>query len=156
MCSVRNPRLQSGSINILRGMWGEILIVAVIIIGLTLYSRAATTAAPRKNAFGAVTPTIDPNITLIGNILSGELKQDADGRLATNLRVHPKYTYGLFDESILFCGDESARLSEADGAIIQSDLAFTYHRSASRLINGVPCYTLVGVDKINTSSALKQ
>ena len=100
------------------------------------------------NSLGVVISNVDPNVSLVGSIVSGEMHQDKDGRVGTSVRVHPKAMYALWDESILFCGDESERLSTPDGNLLIGNYAFTYRRAASRLIDGVACHELVAVDKI--------
>ena len=106
-------------------------------------SHATTTQ--RTNAFGAVIGNIDPNMSLLGSIVSGQLVADQDGRNATAIRIHPKGMYALFDESIAFCGDQTDKLSTPMGNILQGDLVFTYRRQASRLVDGVPCFELRSV-----------
>jgi hypothetical protein len=105
---------------------------------------AATTSSKKKNAFGAVTITSDPNVTLVASLLGGEVHMDNDGRLGYNLRLHPRHTYGLFDESVMFCGDVRGMLENKSTTF----LAYTYRKAASRLIDGVPCHQLIGIDEV--------
>jgi hypothetical protein len=116
-----------------------------LLLLFTAFAHCTTTS--KSNGLGVVLNDIDPNISLIGTIMSGDIIQDDDGREGTNIRVHPKYTYGLFDESVLFCGFEGDRLSE-DNKMLAGNRIFTYRRAASRLIRGVPCHQLIGVDKV--------
>jgi hypothetical protein len=126
------------------------LLIAFMILGLLLvanYAHCATTSTAKHNSLGT-TISIDPNAYFVGSIVSGEMHQDKDGRVGTNVRVHPKTMYALFDESIMFCGDESIRLSSPEGSILNGDYAFTYRREASRLIEGIACHELRSVDKL--------
>lgn len=105
---------------------------------------AATTSSKKSNAFGAQTITVDPNVTLVASLLGGEVHRDGDGRLGYNLRLHPKYTFGLFDESVMFCGDVRGMLENKSTTF----LAYTYRKAASRLIDSVPCHQLIGIDEV--------
>ena len=124
--------------------------LAVITIGLTGFAHGATTSK-KSNAFGAVTPTIDPNVSMVAAILSVEQHRDRDGRVGLNFRLHPLYSYSLFDESLMFCGDV-VPMFEGKVATFQ---AFTYRRAASRLIDGIPCHELRGVNDVVTKTGIQ-
>ncbi len=126
-------------------IWFALLaILFMCLAGLFIGTGHAATTSSKKNAFGAVTITSDPNVTLVASLLGGEVHRDSDGRLGYNLRLHPKYTYGLFDESVMFCGDVRGML-ENKGTTF---LAYTYRKAASRLIDSVPCHQLIGIDEV--------
>lgn len=112
---------------------------------------AATTSTQKSNAFGAHTITTDPNTTLVASLLSGEVHRDSDGRLGYNLRLHPKYTYGLYDESVMFCGDIRGMMDNK----VTTFQAYTYRRAASRLIDGIPCHALMGVDDVKNEKGIQ-
>ncbi len=97
---------------------------------------------------GVLVDHSNPNVSLVGSIVAGQMVADADGREGTEVRVHPRGMYALFDETVVFCGDQRDKLTTPDGYTIVGNLVFTYRRAASRLINGVPCFTLRSVDKI--------
>jgi hypothetical protein len=105
-------------------------------------------AQERPATLGVVIDHIDPNVSLVGSVVAGQMVADEDGRQGTAVRIHPKAMYALFDETVTFCGDESARVSRADGTLISGNYAFTYRRAAARLIKGVPCFELRSVDKL--------
>jgi hypothetical protein len=91
----------------------------------------------------------NPNTSLVGNILSGQVVFDEHGRAATALRIHPIGMPLLFpDAGIAFCGDISEQIADRDGRITSGDLVFIYKRAAGRLIDGVPCYELRSVSPI--------
>lgn len=110
-----------------------------------------TTSAKKSNVFGAQTLVVDPNVTLVASLLSGEVHEDTDGRQGFNLRLHPKYTYGLFDESIMFCGDIRPMMENK----FTRFQAYTYRRAASRLIDGIACHALVGVDDVKDEKGIQ-
>ena len=133
--------------DIKRASWCFLLwLVTMVVLFLCAYCGATTTA--HRNSLGVVISDVDPNTAIVGSILEGTINTDKDGRMGISVRIHPKASYTLFDESLMFCGDESDRLSDENGNILNGNYAFTYHRAASRLILGVPCHALVSVDKI--------
>jgi hypothetical protein len=118
----------------------------MVLAGLSLDVHGATTK--HQNSLGAVISDINPVISLVGSEVDGQFLQASDGRMGTLVRIHPKATYALFDQSVLFCGDEADRLAEPTGALLKGWYAFTYKRQAARLIDGIACYSLVSVDKL--------
>lgn len=127
-----------------------ILFLLSVLMFFANFAHAATTGK-KSNAFGAITPTIDPNVTVVAAVLDGNPHRDADGRLGINLRLHPKYTYGLFDEDIMFCGNVVGMFDEKTAKY----QALTYRRQASRLIDGVPCHQLIAVDDVKDTQEVK-
>lgn len=123
---------------------GIITILFLCLAGFLIGTGHAATTSSKKNSLGAVTITSDPNVTLVASLLGGEVHRDDDGRLGYNLRLHPKYTYGLFDESVMFCGDVRGMLENKSTTF----LAYTYRKAASRLIDSVPCHQLIGIDEV--------
>ncbi len=107
-----------------------------------------TTTTLHTNSFGAVIEDTDLNTAIVGSIVSGEIIEDQDGREGTSIRIHPKEMYAMFDEGIVFCGDEKEHVAQADGSLLVGNYAFIYRRAAPRLINGIPCFELRAVYKI--------
>lgn len=133
---------------------GWFIIVGLLFLclaGLLIGTGHAATTSSRHNAFGAATISVDPNVTLVASLLGGEVHRDSDGREGFNLRLHPKYTYGLFDESIMFCGDVRGLLDDHTSTF----QAYTYRRAASRLIDGIPCHALMGVDDVKNEKGIQ-
>jgi hypothetical protein len=126
----------------------SLLTIAILGIFLLIASFAHCTRTSHETSFGAVINDIDPNVAIVASVVSGEIHTEENGQANTNLRIHPRFMYGLFDESILFCGNEVGRVTNPDGRILQGFYAFTYRRTALRLVDGVPCFRLVSVDKL--------
>jgi hypothetical protein len=101
-----------------------------------------------SNSLGIVISHTNPNTSVVGTILDGAIVADKDGREGTVLRIHPLGMYGLYDESITFCGDQTGAVSRPDGRILPGDLVFIYRRQAARLIDNVPCFELKSVSRI--------
>ena len=124
-------------------------ILALIFLMLAAGSILAhgATAGRHQNSLGVVISDVNPVITLVGKEISAQYVTAEDGRIGTEFRIHPKATYALFDASITFCGDERDKMTN-DGSLLKGWYAFTYKRQAARLIQGVPCYSLVSVDRL--------
>ena len=122
------------------------LLAGLALILIATATGHCTTTGKQPNSIGVIVSDVNPNDSLIGIVMSGEIHEDSDGRLGTNIRVHPKYTYSLFDESLMFCGNEADRLTK-DDHMIAGWHTLTFRRQASRLIDGIPCHALIGVDE---------
>jgi hypothetical protein len=127
------------------------LVIALMLLGGALLCHGAVTRY-RPNSLGVLIPMDNPNTSTVGEIVSGEEHVDGDGRIGVNLRIHPLATYRLFDTSVMFCGDESLdQLTIQDGDkyyFVMGYYVFTYKRVSARLIDGVPCHDLLGVNKV--------
>ena len=100
-------------------------------------------------SLGITLNDIDPDQTMTGSLVAGEIVADSDGRLGTEIEVHPMFRYALYNETVTFCGNESQKLTvEGTTRFLPGNLLFIYRRAASRLINGVPCFQLRGVYRI--------
>ncbi len=123
------------------------MLLALLLMGAACFVNLARgTTTKNQNSLGVVISPINPNIAIVGSLVSGEMVEDADGRQGTSIRIHPVDVYSFYDEGIVFCGDESARVTN-DGHLLKGDLVFIYRREAPRLIEGVPCFTLRAVYK---------
>lgn len=127
----------------------EFVLLGLLFIAACTLGHCADTTSSHKNSLGVVTQSYDNNTTLIGYISGGAMTQDQDGRKAVIVRFHPKYMPVLFDDFVLLCGDVSDALVRGPHQkIITGTLAITYRTAASRLIDGVACHQLVGVDMV--------
>lgn len=116
-------------------------------------SHGTTTDQP--NSLGVVISNINPNTSLVGSIVDGQIVADKDGREATAIRIHPIGMYALYDQTIAFCGDQTVKLTKPDGRVIQGDIVFIYRRQAARLIDGIPCFELKSAFPVLTDKELK-
>lgn len=117
-----------------------LLFLAMVLCGITL-GRAATTSK-QHNSLGAITYQTNPyEYIVIDKVLD---VQNIDGNL--NLRVHPIWTYMLFDQTILFCGlpvDKFRGIAEP--------FAVTYERQAHRSVQGIGCHDILKVDAVKVA-----
>lgn len=113
-----------------------------IIVMLTLVAAAmAATSAPRHdNSLGVVTYVDNPNLYLFGAAIDGSVLHSGR-KFATTVRFTPAYTFMLFSQSVLFCGDVSGRFKNGP-------LVVTYKKIAHEMFEGMACYDLEGVDFI--------
>ena len=129
-----------------------VMLIVMALVALTPLGHCSTTSQKHDNSLGVVQYNDNPNISVVGSFMGGEVHRDSDGRIGVNIRLHPKYTYNLFDESILFCGDISGMFEGKGTSQYQT---WTYRRAASRIIDGIPCHTLVGLDDVKDDQTLQ-
>jgi hypothetical protein len=122
----------------------RLLAAAIVVLVVTIYTRC-TTIAPGANALGVVVYHENPNQYLMASLIDGQVMEDASGRKATSARFQPSFTYQLFDESVLFCGDVSGQINGK-----RAPLVITYKRRASRKFQGVGCHDLISVDTVES------
>ena len=92
-----------------------------------------------KNSVGSTSYTVNPNVYLAVDDIAGA--NDVDGNL--NLRVHPRGTYMLYEDTVLICGHPREAFEG-----IGIPFLLTYRRQASRSVRGVGCHDLVDVSNI--------
>lgn len=107
-----------------------------------LLALAITIGQHGKNSLGAISYESNPYNYVAGTIVEGEVLEDGK---ATVLRIQPAYTYELYDESLFLCGDQSDKLDGKNPLMI-----LTYEKLAHRIVDGVACHNLVGVNEIKT------
>ena len=56
----------------------------------------------------------------------------------------PRYASQLFTKSVLFCGNRVDAFQGADAIVV------TYRRIPHRMVEGVPCFDLVSVDRVES------
>jgi hypothetical protein len=92
-----------------------------------------------KNSVGSTSYTVNPNVYLAVDDIAGA--NDVDGNL--NLRVHPRGTYMLYEDTVLICGHPREAFEG-----IGIPFLLTYKRQASHSVRGVGCHDLVDVSNI--------
>ena len=122
-----------------RAAWFGIVVLLAFIIGF-LVSFARADVHNRVNATGAVIEYSNPNSYLYGSVIDGNMLHDEHGAY-TNVRFSPFHTFALYDETILFCGDQAAKFFEGP-------MVVTYRTRASRMHEGVACHDLISVNRV--------
>lgn len=141
--------------NLLRAMWGELAIVLVVILGLTLsaYAAPAIGRKPRPNSLGVEQTLSNQNIYLYGSVnchgsACGIVERGK--RLATNVTFNPAHAPFFLTESVLFCGNESKSFEGLSGPLV-----ITYERVAHEMLDGIACHDLVSVDKVEAKKEIQ-
>ena len=124
------------------------VVASLIILALTFLTIAAVliatghaeTTKPRPNTLGVLQEVTNPWTYIMGLPIDGQV---LEGKY-TNVRIVPYAAPGLFDESILFCGDVSEAFRHAGVVVV------TYRTQASRLYRGVACHTLLDIHEVST------
>lgn len=93
----------------------------------------------RPNSLGVTEIYTNPNVYLFASIAEGSLLGKADDRY-TNIRFQPYNTMSLYNETVLFCGNQAEQFNGKTGALL-----VTYERRAHRLFQGVACHNLESV-----------
>ena len=88
---------------------------------------------------------------LYGSVSTENLIQDRRGQFATNVAFQPRYASELFVESVLFCGNRAQSFNTLDGPVV-----VTYRRLSHQLIEGVPCFDLISVDRVEGNGEISQ
>jgi hypothetical protein len=84
----------------------------------------------------------NPYAYLYGSVAKGDVIRDHKGRYATSVMFQPRYASQLFTKSVLFCGNRVEAFHGADTVVV------TYRRIPHRMVEGVPCFDLVSVDRV--------
>lgn len=107
------------------------------------FGRAATTGKNRANSLGVTEVYTNPNVYMFGVLTDGTIIGGDHDDIYTNVRFQPYATMGLYDESILLCGNEAESFKGKHGPLLM-----TYHRIASRAFKGIACHDLVSVFEV--------
>lgn len=121
----------------------KMLLLIAGVAAVLLFASLGHCTVTTKSATPERVVRTDPNVILVGTIKDGNIIEDENGNQGTNLRIQ---SAGHYDQSVMFCGYEGDRVTE-NYHVIQDDLIFTYRRAASRLVNGVPCFELISVER---------
>ncbi len=95
-----------------------------------------------------ISPKTDENPYnyLYGSVAETNLIRDRKGQYATNISFQPRYASALFIQNLLFCGNKSETFRSFSGPLV-----VTYKRLPHQLIQGVPCFDLIRVDRVASS-----
>lgn len=84
---------------------------------------------------------------IYGSVVEKNLIHDGKGKYATNITFQPRYASELFTQSVLFCGNRADVFNEVEGPIV-----VTYGRIAHKMVQDVPCFDLLRVDRVESKS----
>ena len=76
--------------------------------------------------------------------------RDHKGQYATSVIFQPRYASQLFTKSVLFCGNRVDAFHGADTIVV------TYRRVPHRMVEGVPCFDLVSVERVEPGDLPRQ
>lgn len=125
----------------LRAMWGELCIVLLIVLGMALSAHAGIPTKRHENSLGVLQYFQNPNTYVMGALKDGQILHYGN-RYATSIRIQPSYTFGLYTEQLLLCGNLSEQLDFEHPVII------TYKTVAHETISGIGCHELEAVDPV--------
>lgn len=122
-----------------------VLFFLAMVIGFLTTGHAATTSK-QHNGLGVLMYQENPYSYLVIDKVTDI--QSVEGNLS--LRVHPMWTYMLFDQNLLFCGLPMEKFRG-----ITAPFVITYERQAHRSVQGVGCHYVFKVDEVTVSGGLK-
>ena len=131
------------------GMFGELALVGLIILGLyCIAARADTTAShkQRSNAFGTTAYQDNPNSYLVGYVSRADVAQVSKSRTIIVLEVRPMNTFQMFSQQLQLCDGIAEELgNKLMEAIDKREvIVFTY----SRIRHLTECNDLYRIDQI--------
>ena len=115
-----------------------LIIEAVFWLGAS----TATVHVNRRNSLGADEVYTNHNTYILGALLGGSIMESDNGSY-TSIRVQPYATPALYDESLLFCGDQGAQFNGKRGVVV-----ITYETRAHKMFKGVACHELISVFEV--------
>jgi hypothetical protein len=127
--------------------WAARIILAIM-FGLMLsffVALAHGTTSGRRNTFGAVIFDHNPNQYMYGSIAGGNVIGDNEDHLFTNVRFQPSHTFMLYNETILFCGNQADKFANMGGPIV-----VTYRSVSHQMYKGIACHDLISVDRVES------
>ena len=103
----------------------------------------------RANTLGIGEVYTNPNRYLLASIIEGAIiRGNTDSDHYTNIRFQPYNTMSLYDETILFCGDQSAWFNGKRGPVV-----VTYETRAHKMFKGIACHELDSVFEVPSPEA---
>jgi hypothetical protein len=84
----------------------------------------------------------NPYAYLYGSVAKGDVIRDQKGQYATSVIFQPRYASVMFTKIVLFCGNR------VDAFQAAATIVVTYRRIPHRMVEGVPCFDLVSVERV--------
>jgi len=117
----------------------------VVMLGVGSLCASDVGARSRQSvALAARDQDQNPYAYLYGSFAKGDVIRDQKGQYATSVMFQPRYASQLFTKSVLFCGNRVDAFQGADAIVV------TYRRIPHRMVEGVPCFDLVSVDRVES------
>jgi hypothetical protein len=113
------------------------LIVFLFVLSMLTFGHCTTTNN-RPNSLGVSEVYQNPYAYLLAEPIEVTL---LDGSKYTNVRFWPYATPALYEETVLFCGDQSDYFS-------REPIILTYEKQAHSMYQGIACHKLVGAISI--------
>jgi hypothetical protein len=126
------------------GYFSYLCFVVMLVVG-SLWASGDVVARSRQNVvLAGADQEQNPYAYLYGSVAKGDVIRDHKGQYATSVMFQPRYASQLFTKSVLFCGNRVDAFEGADAIVV------TYRRIPHRMVEGVPCFDLVSVDRVES------
>jgi hypothetical protein len=126
------------------GYFFYLCFVVMLVVGSLCASGDVGARSRQSMALAARDEDQNPYAYLYGSFAKGDVIRDQKGQYATSVMFQPRYASQLFTKSVLFCGNRVDAFQGADAIVV------TYRRIPHRMVEGVPCFDLVSVDRVES------
>ena len=116
--------------------------VVMLVVGSLCASGDVVARSRQRLVLAVADEDQNPYAYLYGSVAKGDVIRDHKGQYATSVMFQPRYASQLFTKSVLFCGNRVDAFHGADAIVV------TYRRIPHRMVEGVPCFDLVSVDRV--------
>jgi hypothetical protein len=142
LAGMAKARLSRGPASRTPGYFSFLCFVVMLVVGSLGASGDVVARSRPSVALTGADDGQNPYAYLYGSVAKGDVIRDPKGQYATSVMFRPRYASQLFTKSVLFCGNRVDLFHGADAIVV------TYRRIPHRMIEGVPCFDLVSVDRV--------
>jgi hypothetical protein len=150
LASLAKARLPGRPASGARSCFSYVCFIVMLAVGSLGASGVIAARSRRSVVLAGLDDDQNPYAYLYGSVAKGDVIRDHKGQYATSVMFQPRYASQLFTKSVLFCGNRVDAFHGADTIVV------TYRRIPHRMVEGVPCFDLVSVDRVEPGDLLRQ
>jgi hypothetical protein len=150
LASLAKARLPGRPASRTRSCFSDVCFIVMLVVGSLGASGDVVARSRRSVVLAGLDDDQNAYAYLYGSVAKGDVIRDHKGHYATSVMFQPRYASQLFTKSVLFCGNRVDAFHGADTIVV------TYRRIPHRMVEGVPCFDLVSVDRVEPGDLLRQ
>jgi hypothetical protein len=150
LASLAKARLSGGPASRTRSYFSYLCFLVMLVVGSLGASGEVIARSHQSVLLAGLDDDQNPYAYLYGSVAKGDVIRDHRGQYATSVMFQPRYASRLFTKSVLFCGNRVDAFHGADTIVV------TYRRVPHRMVEGVPCFDLVSVDRVEPGDLPQQ
>jgi hypothetical protein len=150
LAPMAKARLPGGPVSRTRGYFSYLCFIVMLGVGSLCASGDVVARSRQSVVLAGLDDDQNPYAYLYGSVAKGDVIRDHKGQYATSVMFQPRYASQLFTKSVLFCGNRVDAFHGADTIVV------TYRRVPHRMVEGVPCFDLVSVDRVERGDLPQQ